>query len=462
MIRLFHLYFPTRTLLLSVSEVCLIALGFLVVSAARSTDELDLWLTYDNGLLKVCVVSAVLVLCMYYYDLYDSVVLWNERETLARLFQVLGTASVILALLYFLYPEARLGRASFVFGIGLAGLSVTSSRHLFLSLNRSGRLAERVVIVGDGSLAASVAREIQKRPELGMRVLGLVSQTTDVSSRCSELPRLGSADELIELLKSGKVNRVIVAADEPPKGFPSELWRRKNPGSMILDGRVFYEKLTGKVFLDSSVSARVLSSRHVWPAAAIRIYKRAASVLFSLMCLLLFAPLMVAIAIAVRAESGGPILFRQRRVGKNRKVFTLYKFRSMWTDGGRNGNFRPTQLNDERLTRVGRWLRRTRLDELPQFYNILKGDMRFVGPRPFAVEEENELAERIAHYPLRWTITPGATGWAQVQLGYCASIEDNREKLAHDLFYVQNCSFGFDLLILLRTTKILLWGRGAR
>src|SRR5579863_5467856 len=148
MIRLFHVYFPTRTLVLSVSEVCLIVLGFLLVSAARSVDETELWLSYDNGLLKIAVVSTVLMVCMYYYDLYDSTVLGNQRETLARLFQVFGTAFFILALLYFVFPEARFGRASFVLGIGLAGLGVASSRQLFLTLNRSGRLAERVAILG--------------------------------------------------------------------------------------------------------------------------------------------------------------------------------------------------------------------------------------------------------------------------------------------------------------------------
>jgi lipopolysaccharide/colanic/teichoic acid biosynthesis glycosyltransferase len=191
-------------------------------------------------------------------------------------------------------------------------------------------------------------------------------------------------------------------------------------------------------------------------------YKRATSIVFSVLGLILGAPLMAVIAIAIRAGSEGPVLFRQRRVGKSRTVFTLYKFRSMRSEITPERSFKPAEVADERCTRVGRWLRRTRLDELPQLYNILRGDMNFVGPRPFALEEEDELAKQIPYYPLRWTIKPGATGWAQVQLGYCASVEDNTEKLAHDLFYLQNLSVGLDLLILFRTTKILVWGRGAR
>jgi FlaA1/EpsC-like NDP-sugar epimerase len=204
MIRLFHVYFPTRTLVLSVSEVCLIVLGFLFVSVARSADELELWLSYDNGLFKITVVSTVLVVCMYYYDLYDSSVLGNQRETLARLFQVFGTASVILALLYFVFPEARLGRASFLLGIGIAGLGLAGSRRLFLTLNRSGRLADRVAILGDGSLAISLAQEIEKRPELGMRVLGLVTQSGEVTIHSSGLRHLGRIENLPALIDNDR------------------------------------------------------------------------------------------------------------------------------------------------------------------------------------------------------------------------------------------------------------------
>jgi exopolysaccharide biosynthesis polyprenyl glycosylphosphotransferase len=463
MIRLFHVYFPTRTLVLSVSEVCLIVLGFLFVSVAWSANEMELWLSYDNGLLKIAVVSTVLMVCMYYYDLYDSTVLGNQRETLARLFQVFGTASVILALLYFVFPEARLGRASFVLGIGLAGLGLACSRRLFLTLNRSGRLADRVAILGDGSLAISLAREIEKRPELGMRVLGLVSQSGEAAICSNELRHLGKIEDLPPLIDNEQVTRLIIATDDRDEQFPvTQLQQLKNRGLMIVDGAALYEKTTGKVFLDASVLNWVLSSFGSWPSPALLVYKRTTSIVFSLLGLVLCAPLMAVIAFVVRADSEGPILFRQRRVGKDGRTFTLYKFRSMRSEVAKEGSFKTAQVDDERFTRLGRWLRRTRLDEMPQLYNILRGDMDLVGPRPFALEEEEKLAEQIPHYRLRWTITPGATGWAQIQLGYCASIEDNTEKLAHDLFYLQNLSVGLDLLILLRTTKILLWGRGAR
>jgi len=463
MIRLFHVYFPTRTLVLSVSEVCLIVLGFLLVSVARSADEMGLWLSYDKGLLKVVVVSTVLIVCMYYYDLYDSTVLGNQRETYARLFQVFGTASVILALLYFIFPEAGLGRASLVLGIGIAGLGLIFSRRLFLTLNRSGHLAERVAILGNGTLAISLAREIEKRPELGMRVLGLVSQSGETTTGSGELRNLGTIDDLPALIDDERVTRLIVATNVRDEKFRiTQLRQVKYRGLSIVDGVALYEKTTGKVLLEGDILNWVLSSFGSWPSPALLVYKRAASIVVSLLGLVICAPLMAVIALAVHADSEGPFLFRQRRVGKDGRAFTLFKFRSMRSEVAREGSFKTAQVNDERFTRVGRWLRRTRLDEIPQLYNILRGDMDLVGPRPFALEEEEVLAEQIPHYRLRWTVTPGATGWAQVQMGYCASIEDNTEKLAHDLFYLQNLSVGLDLFILLRTTKILLWGRGSR
>jgi len=166
--------------------------------------------------------------------------------------------------------------------------------------------------------------------------------------------------------------------------------------------------------------------------------------------------------LAVRLDSVGPAIFRQRRVGQDGKLFTLYKFRTMVVGSDRNDNPRPAETADRRFTRVGRWLRRTRMDELPQIGNILRGDMHLVGPRPFVLNQEQECLEKIPYYRQRWVVKPGATGWAQVNRGYCATIKDNEEKLAYDLFYIKNASIGLDLLILFKTMKILLLGRGSR
>jgi lipopolysaccharide/colanic/teichoic acid biosynthesis glycosyltransferase len=192
------------------------------------------------------------------------------------------------------------------------------------------------------------------------------------------------------------------------------------------------------------------------------IYKRASSIIWSSISLTLAFPLMALIALAIRLDSPGPAIFRQKRIGLHGKIFTLFKFRTMKNGVDQDENYLPAEQTDSRFTRLGRLLRRTRMDELPQLFNILRGDMHFVGPRPFVPNQESECVEKIPYYRQRWAVKPGATGWAQVNCGYCVTIEDNQEKLGYDLFYIKNVSVGLDLLILFKTAKILLLGRGSR
>lgn len=196
-----------------------------------------------------------------------------------------------------------------------------------------------------------------------------------------------------------------------------------------------------------------------WP---LRLWKRAVSIAFSTLGLVLASPLMAIIALAIKLDDGGPVLFRQKRVGKNGRLFTLSKFRTLKVGADRDGRSLPVQKNDGRVTRIGHWLRRSHLDELPQLVNILHGDMDLVGPRPFVVDQEEECAANIPLYEWRWVVKPGATGWAQVNRGYCVTLEDNAEKLAYDLFYIRNMSVGFDLLIIWQTVKVLLLPCGER
>jgi len=191
-------------------------------------------------------------------------------------------------------------------------------------------------------------------------------------------------------------------------------------------------------------------------------FERIFSLILSALVLTLMSPVMALIALAIRLDSVGPVIFRQKRVGQNGKIFTLYKFRTMLEGSDKGNSHRPAEITDSRFTRVGRFLRRSRMDELPQLFNILRGDMNFVGPRPFVPDQEQECLEKIPHYRQRWVVKPGATGWAQVNRGYCETIGDNIEKFAYDLFYIKNASVGLDFLILIQTMKILLLGRGSR
>jgi lipopolysaccharide/colanic/teichoic acid biosynthesis glycosyltransferase len=241
-----------------------------------------------------------------------------------------------------------------------------------------------------------------------------------------------------------------------------QLLQAKARGITVDDGATFYEAIAGRVDLSSLRPSVLLFSDGFQVSALMLVIKRAVSVLGSIIGLTVTLPVMALIAALIRLESNGPAIFRQKRIGQDGRPFTLYKFRSMYECADLEGHVRAAEAGDSRCTRVGKWLRRSRLDELPQFFNILRGDMDFIGPRPFAADMEAELADKIPYYSKRWAVKPGATGWAQVRKGYNETLEDNIEKLGYDLYYIKNVSVGLDFLILLETLKILLLGRGGR
>jgi sugar transferase (PEP-CTERM system associated) len=400
---------------------------------------------------------------MYYYDLYDSLVLHRPREILTRLVQVLGTASVILAAMYFAYPEVQLGRGPFIIWITMAGLILSGWRRLFFALNKSTRLADRTVLLGAGPMAVNLCSEIDSRPELGLALVGYVDASTTRQASVNGLRYLGDIEQLPALMEREHVRRVILTMADRRGRLPVQmLLNLKGQGLVVEDGADVYEAVTGKVSLDSLRPSWLLFSNGFRVSRFILLYKRVASILLSVAGILVTAPIMVLIAALIRLDSSGPAIFRQERVGKGGKSFTMYKFRSMRLNADQDGDPRAAMENDDRVTRVGHWLRRLRLDELPQFFNILRGDMAFIGPRPFMPNMEAEYSREIPFYTQRWLVKPGATGWAQVRRGYCETLEDNIEKLSYDLFYIKNISIGLDCIILFHTVKILLLGRGGR
>jgi lipopolysaccharide/colanic/teichoic acid biosynthesis glycosyltransferase len=262
---------------------------------------------------------------------------------------------------------------------------------------------------------------------------------------------------------SGEARRVIVAIGERRGCLPVEkLMALKAAGLRVEDGTELYEELTGKVCLDAFSISSLLFSRRSRTSRVGLFINRSFSLLFAMIALIMVSPAMLIIAALIRLDSEGPAILRQVRIGENGREFTLFKFRSMRLGADREVTLSPATRDDPRCTRVGKWIRRARVDELPQLFNILKGDMCFVGPRPFVPDQEASLVEQIPYYRQRWSVRPGATGWAQVNRGYCSSIEDNEEKLSYDLFYIKNRSFGLDVVTLLKTFKILLLGRGGQ
>jgi len=459
MIRLFNAYFPTRTLLLTVTEAFLVTLAFViaVVCWAGTAMDANIYLLYENGFGRIGLVVGIFVLLMYYFDLYDSIVLSNRREVVTRLVGVLGCSFVALSVLYYAFPEIRLGGTTLWIGVAIVGVTVPAWRKLFFVLNRSARFSERAILYGDGPLAVPLMEEIRSRPELGVRVVGFIGQ----NETSAAVPRFDS-DDLEELVEQRNIRRIVITmGDRRGKLQVEKLLKLKTRGVYIQDGPEYYESVTGKIPLESLRLSWLLFSPGFHVRTALRLYKRLFSLVLGSLAIVVTSPIMLLAAIAVRLDSPGPVIFRQKRVGEHGHLFTVYKFRSMFQGSDKLG-LSPAEHGDPRVTRVGKWLRRLRIDELPQLFNIVKGDMAFVGPRPFVPEQEEECAAQIPFYRERWLVKPGATGWAQINRGYNVTLDDNREKLAYDLFYIKNVSFGLDLFIMFSTIKILLLGRGGR
>ena len=472
MIRLLHAYFPRRTFFLGVSEACLISLAFLTATLARmGTDGAGQVLQDQHGSLKILVLSVAIVICMHYFDLYDTSILSNRREVHIRLAQALGTVYCLCVLLYFFYPPLELGRGIFVIGLLFTAMLLFFWRGLFSKMNSVSEFAERALILGEGPLAELLETEFASRPELGLRVVGRflpsANGTHPGGSKRAEIPESPSAaetaDDLSNTIKHLRATRVVVAMGDRRGKLPVDaLLSLKCRGLLVEDGVEVYEAITGKVPIESIRLGWLLFSPGCHASRFHLAYKRSASIAASIFGLLLTLPLLPFIILAIKLTSAGPVLYRQKRVGRDGNIFNCYKFRTMRADAEADSGATWALDDDPRITPVGKFLRLSRMDEIPQLWNVLKGDMSLVGPRPERPEFVSMLDQEIPYYHLRNAVRPGITGWAQIRYKYGSSIEDAKEKLRYDLFYIKNMSAGLDLLVFFQTIKIILLGRGAK
>lgn len=472
MVRLLNAYFPSRTIFLGVSEACLVALAFLMATVLWfGVADASVVLSYEQGFFKIAVVAAVFITCMYYFDLYDSSILSNRREVLIRLVQVPGTMCILLAVLYYVYPPLKLGRGIILIGLLFVVIVLTLWRGLFLAFNGHPHFAERTMIFGDEPAGNRLLRELKARPELGLCVVGRIVPSgnghyelkSEEANASSPAMATITREEFPAAIGSQRVNRIIVALDDRRGRLPVELLlSMKGRGVFIQDGTEFYEQVTGKIPIESLRLGALLFSSGFHISRFLEIYKRFASIVVSIVGLLLTLPLLPFVAVAIKLSSPGPLLYHQKRVGRNNGIFYCYKFRTMRPDA--EADTGPTWAGDDdpRITSVGRFMRTTRLDEIPQLWNVLMGDMSLVGPRPERPEFIEWLAQEIPYYNLRHTVRPGITGWAQTRYKYGNTIEDTKEKLRYDLFYIKNMAPGLDALIFFETIKTILLGRGAK
>lgn len=460
MVRVFNTHFPLRVLVLWATEAFLVCLAFVAASAFHLRTITTMVLARQGRWGKMALVVAILFICMYYVDLYEPQLLRSRTGALIRLVQAVGALNIVLAAVYHAYPAAELDRDILIIGLILVLLFLLTWRQLFFWMIGSLNIVQRVIVFDEGPWAAALSQEVAKRPGLGIKLVGYVCQNAEGGG---DLPYLGKPEELYDVVQQRSVSRIVVGMRDRRGKLPSEeLLIMKSRGIIIQDAVDFYELITDKIYLDSPRVSSLLFSSGFRVSPVKMVYKRIVSMVFSFVGLILTAPVMAVAAILIRLDTPGPALLRQPRVGKDGKIFTMYKFRTMRQDADQPGYQMPAQVRDSRVTRVGHWLRRSRIDELPQLYNILRGDMSFIGPRPFVPSQEERLAEAIPLYRRRWLVKPGATGWAQIKRGYCVSVEDNIEKLAYDLYYIKNLSIGLDLVILAESVKTVMFGRGSQ
>jgi sugar transferase (PEP-CTERM system associated) len=428
------------------------------------TDGAAFELVDKYGYWKAGVATIFCLGGFYLFDLYDFVVMQDRRELVLRLIQALGLAWIALALAFYAIPALMLGRSISLIALPLAlGLGVAWRVTIHWFLGHPG-IGERILIVGSGKQAVEVAREVLNRPDAGYRIVGFVGTDSELLGKSLINPRvIGLTEQLGSIVKQEGIDRIVVAMGERRGLLPTDrLLELSLAGDVsIEEGAAFYERVTGRVSLNMIRPSWLIFSGRGRQARLTTISRSVVHWVIALIGFVLCLPIMIVTALLIKIDSRGPIFYRQERVGMGGRTFVLTKFRSMQVDAEKSGPVWASK-SDDRTTRVGRIIRKVRIDEIPQFLNILKGEMSFVGPRPERPHFVAQLAQEIPYYEQRHLIAPGLTGWAQIKYPYGASIEDARQKLQYDLFYIKNYSLLMDALIMFETIKIILFGRGAQ
>jgi sugar transferase (PEP-CTERM system associated) len=459
MIRFFNVYYPTRTVVLVLGEAILVFGCFLLAAYMVIGQDANLVLAYEYGLLKVIGVTVLTLLLSYYFDLYEPQIVFLRKEIYFRILLVLGFDCFILSAIMYFYPDLALwtGRV-YVVGFTLLIPGFLLWRRAYEWIVNQPHFRERVYVLGAGEFARSIIQAIESRRDMGMEIVDWKEVTAEQHERkpiwIDALERLGE--------RSKPVHRIIIAMENQRGELPvQELLALRFRGITVEEVGTMRERLSGKIQLDGLRPSTFLYSEGFRIRSSQQFTRRVLSMCASAAGLILCLPFIPIIMLMVRISSKGPIFFRQTRVGVGGRPFNVIKFRTMFIDAEAGGAKWATK-DDPRVTKIGMFMRKTRLDEIPQLWNILRGDMDFVGPRPERPEFIPMLSENLPFYYLRHLIRPGLTGWAQIRYGYGATLAETKEKLEYDLYYLKHMSLGLDLFIMFETIKTIVRRRGAQ
>jgi len=456
-IRLFKVYYPVRTLILLAGEALIVWTSFLLATVLELREDSYLVLNYEGGYLKILAVTLLVLLCSYWFDLYDTGRLTTKGELYFRLLLVPGLLAFLLAAISLIRPNYLLGSGSSELGLLILTVALIGWRMGFAWLVQLPILVERIYVLGTGERALRLVQGLRQNPELGVEIASWTGKLEGAVTRESV------ASHLMEVVNRQRVHRVIVAMPDRRGTIPmKELLDLRMRGVKIEEATSWLEKISGKIEVENLYPSWLIFADGFRRTSTFIVLRRALSIGISLIGILISIPLWPVVMLIIKFDSPGPIFYTQRRVGKGGTIFKVVKFRTMRQDAEAGKGPQWAGLNDPRVTRVGHFLRSSRLDEIPQLWCVLKGDMAFVGPRPERPEFVESLSREIPFYGVRHMVRPGLTGWAQIRYKYGSTVQDAIEKLQYDLFYIKNASIGLDLLIMFQTIKTVLLRRGAQ
>ncbi len=462
MLRILKQYYPVRNAVFVVGEGMFIFVSVVIASWIILGNE---FILTDRMLaLKVLLIVSICQLCLYYNDLYDLKITDSRSELFIRLLQALGASAILLAPVYYLFPVCVIGKWIFNISIFFVIMFIVVWRMAYMQILNRGLFDQKIILLGSGDLAKKIAQEIDEKKDCGYQVAVMIGgEKTSAGQRAdgSDPKNKIAYGDFCKKAKALNIDKIVVAIQERRLGFPiRQLLDCRVDGIEVIEGSTFYEMLTGKFMVEQINPSWLIFSEGFRKSRFKRVLKRAWDLLLSLCMLILLAPILILVAILIKLDSKGPVFFSQERVGENRKPYMVHKFRSMVQDAEKESGPVWADADDQRVTRVGKIIRKLRIDEFPQLFNVIKGEMSFVGPRPEREFFVKELEAAIPYYGERFSVKPGITGWAQVSYSYGASVEDAKEKLNYDLFYIKNMSIFMDFMVIIKTVKTVLFGEG--
>lgn len=464
MLRILKQYFPIRNVVFLILEGCIIFVTFLLSTILLTFSD-SYWFDFTL-VLRITLITFVCQISLYYNDLYDFEIASTIPEISIRLLQALGITSIALAFIYYIFPLVILDQKIYVLSILFLMVFIICWRIGYIQMLNRGIFNEKIIILGSSGLALDIYKEINRTIDCGYTVTNIIPDIED-EKQDLDVPvgivKSRGEERLCAWSHKKDISKIVVALKEKRGNFPiEELVQCRTAGIEIIEGSTFYEMLTGKVLVRKINPSWLIFSEGFQKSKFKILLKRLEDIVLSFIMLVLLFPLLLIVAILIKFDSKGPIFFVQDRVGKDKKEYMMHKFRSMVADAEKLTGPVWAEDNDNRITRVGRVIRKYRIDELPQLWEVFIGKMSLVGPRPERKHFTDQLEKQIPFYAQRFNVKPGLTGWAQVCYDYGATVEDAVEKLNYELFYIKNMSFALDIVIILKTIKTVLFGKGAR